>query len=496
VSPDLPAMLALTALSVACAKKITVNPEGEWVEHVNLFLATALPPSAGKSPAFKAMLGAINEFEAEIREESEEKAAVVEVEKRVLEGRMKNRESMSDTDGANEIRRQIKALPSTIRPQLTTSDVTQEAMVKILSEQGGRLALISPEGGVFDMMLGRYSDQASLTEYLSGFSGENIKVDRKTAGSFDVSQAVLTIGVTVQPVVLEALADPRLRRKGLSARFMYSLPESKVGQRNYLNRAVVDRSVGVQYAQRLRALLRTMNGVQTPGTFTFTPEATHLFNAWRQGLEDKRGNGKVLEPLAEWLGKLENTVVRVCGLLAASEDERTNGSIGVDVLERALTIGEYWLEHAKAVHDMWGMDPVLGQAKMVVRWLTNWEPATFSLRDSYASNRRLFPRAEDAVPALELLIERGWIRCENDGPIIAGKRGTPSPVFHLHPEFKKECAQAAQLVTHGEGGSLCVERLRVLWLSRCHTYISPTKRDECAQAAQEQNAPNDDWGLF
>jgi hypothetical protein len=65
-------------------------------------------------------------------------------------------------------------------PRLVTNDVTPEALVSLLCEQRGRMALLTDEGGsVFEMMAGRYTDAPNLDPYLKGHDGGTIRVDRK-----------------------------------------------------------------------------------------------------------------------------------------------------------------------------------------------------------------------------------------------------------------------------------------------------------------------------
>ena len=42
-------------------------------------------------------------------------------------------------------------------PRLVADDITPEAAVSPLAEQGRRLAIISAEGGIFDIIAGRYT---------------------------------------------------------------------------------------------------------------------------------------------------------------------------------------------------------------------------------------------------------------------------------------------------------------------------------------------------
>jgi hypothetical protein len=59
--------------------------------------------------------------------------------------------------------------------------------------------------------------------------------------------------------------------------------------------------------------------------------------------------------MVEWLQKLRSSVLRVAGLLAIADGA---DEVDVDTVGRALAIGGYWLDHAKVVHRMWGVEDV------------------------------------------------------------------------------------------------------------------------------------------
>jgi len=87
---------------------------------------------------------------------------------------------------------------------------------------------------VFDQMAGRYNQTAgpNLGVYLKGHAGDLLKVDRRARPPEYVQRPCLTIGLTVQPEILQGLAGrPGFRGRGLLARFLYSLPASLVGSR-------------------------------------------------------------------------------------------------------------------------------------------------------------------------------------------------------------------------------------------------------------------------
>ena len=59
-----------------------------------------------------------------------------------------------------------------VLPRLIVDDATAEKLGMMLAEQGGRIASMSPEGGVFDLMAGLYSKSGmpQFGVYLMGHS--------------------------------------------------------------------------------------------------------------------------------------------------------------------------------------------------------------------------------------------------------------------------------------------------------------------------------------
>ena len=118
-------------------------------------------------------------------------------------------------------------------PRLVADDVTPEAAASLLAEQKGRLAIISAEGGIFDIIAGRYNGNVpNMDLWLKGHSGDMIRVDRKGRRPEYIPRPALTLGLMIQPEVLSIIAAQRVfRGRGLLARFLYAMPVSRVGQR-------------------------------------------------------------------------------------------------------------------------------------------------------------------------------------------------------------------------------------------------------------------------
>lgn len=63
---DPPGALAMGVLPAAAGGRAEVVVRSQWREPLNLFLATAMPPGSGKSPAFRLMCAPVFAAEREL----------------------------------------------------------------------------------------------------------------------------------------------------------------------------------------------------------------------------------------------------------------------------------------------------------------------------------------------------------------------------------------------------------------------------------------------
>ena len=74
---------------------------------------------------------------------------------------------------AAEIAREISENRVPIAPLFIVDDVTPEALGIHMAENNERMAVMSAEGGIFDIMAGRYNDKGcNLDLYLKAHSGD------------------------------------------------------------------------------------------------------------------------------------------------------------------------------------------------------------------------------------------------------------------------------------------------------------------------------------
>lgn len=464
LTPDLASMFAITALSIVAAGRIEVRVRGPWKEPANTYIVTALPPSAGKSPTMRSMLEPLDEWEARLIEEIASKVDEVETRRKIITKQYEKAVNSGETAEALALADELRELDPVVEPKLIADDVTPEKVAILLSEQEGRLAIVSAEGGLFSMMTGRYSDKANLDVYLQAWSRDTIRVDRVGRPAALIRRPTLTVGLAVQPSVIQALSEnPELHGRGLVARFMYSIPADTVGARDLARESTYDDRIADRYASRLIGIAESLPEEQT--TLSLSAGAVRAFNAWRQGHEARMHADGDLRHMAEWVTKLHSTTARVAALLHVAHGAY-DGPIGETVMKAAISIGDYWEAHARLAHDLWGTDPVAVKANAILEAAVRHGVTRLTMRDAYVANRRLMPRVADTVEPLTMLVERGWLRPLFDGPITTGKRGTLSPTFEVNPTARNRAHGAhydhAERSTTTENGANA--RMRALCL--------------------------------
>jgi replicative DNA helicase len=448
--PDLAGMLALAVLAAVAAGAVEVQPRPGWHEPLCLFVAVGMEAGARKSSVFTAMTRPLADFERQQAAAALPGITETVTLRRIAEQAAAHAEaaaSKATTDQREQ--RQAEAVARAAEaanliapplPRWLVDDATPEALAGLLATYG-RIALLSPEGDVFDQMAGRYNPTTgpNLGVYLKGHAGDLLKVDRRGRPPEYVERPALTIGLAVQPEVLRGLAGrPGFRGRGLLARFLYSLPASLVGRRQ-VGAPPVPAAVADRYTRELQALAASLSapaGDDGPAVLTLGQEAGELLLAFERDLEPRlaAGNGD-LAHLAGWPAKLAGATCRLAGLLHLASHLRDGWAhpIGADTFAAAARLAGYLIEHARAVFDLMGADPRVDDARWLLDWIARTNQAQFSRRDAHQAARGRFRKATGLEPALALLQEHGYLRRVDADPVGA-KGGRPaSPRFLVNP---------------------------------------------------------------
>jgi replicative DNA helicase len=445
VPVDLPAMLALTALAAAAGGRAYVEIKPGYDEELNLFTATAMAPGSRKTPVFMRVTAPLVDYERTAIEEANPE--VHEAKVRLAIAKADAAKAMQEAERAGDEARDeaahfaaakaamAEAIVVPTMPRLLVDDATPEALTSLLAEQGGRIAMFSDEGEVFSMMAGRYSSKGpNLGVYLKGHVGSSIRVDRKGRDPEIIQKPALTLGLTVQPVVLsQLLAIDGARGRGLLGRFLWSVPANNVGYRRS-DPEPVPAEVEEVFAGSLRTLVATLAGFDRV-PLVFTPEARAALQRFQEALEPRLREMGDLGHIGDWAGKLVGHTARIAGLLHLATNIARGWGKNVEVgpVNDAIRIAEYLTAHALYAFEVMADGPLQDNAKALIKWAQDSDITVFSRREAHRACRHRLPTVEDLKPVLELLEGSGYIRRLPDPePSTKGGR-PPGPKYQVSP---------------------------------------------------------------
>jgi hypothetical protein len=417
----MPGTCVLSVLSAATGGHAEIEIRGGWREPLNTYTATVAAPGERKSAVQRELIrpllaeerrliseGAAARSEAQTRKDVAAKEAERQ---RNAAAKAKPDEydaALADAIGAVALADSISVPPI---PRLVVDDITPEELASKLAEQGGRLAVITAEGGPFDIIAGRYSRLPNMDVWLKAHCGDEIRVDRKGRAPEHVARPALTLGLMIQPAVIDAIASNRdFRGRGLLARFLYAWPTPRVGHRRIAAEPVAD-GIRASYETTVRELLAAMvKWAGDPAVLTLTGGAHRAMIEIETAIEATLAGTGELASLADWGAKFCGAVARIAGILHLAEHGEPGCYTPVTeaTVRHAYRIGGYFRACAINTFAGMGMDHATADAVYLLSRLQQTGVGELSERDMLREARRLRTTAE-LKPAIDRLVEHGYL---------------------------------------------------------------------------------------
>ena len=177
---ELSAMMVLAAMSAAAQGKYRVRVKQDYFEPVNIWACAALPPGSRKTAVQVAAAAplsawekvqrdiaqpAISQAQSNLATQSERIAQL-----RKLAGKAKGLEFDQLQNEIAKLEANLPEVPTS--PQIWAQDVTPENLGTIMADNSDRMAILSDESGIFDILAGRYSGGIpNLDLFLQGSRG-------------------------------------------------------------------------------------------------------------------------------------------------------------------------------------------------------------------------------------------------------------------------------------------------------------------------------------
>jgi putative DNA primase/helicase len=443
-------MMAFPVVAACLQKRFCVSPYGDdYREPVNVWTVGVMPPGSRKTAVQEQLTRPLVNWEHEQAEALKAEIHEVEATRAVTQKRI----DKIQTDAAKEadaVQRQAiiheiaqlrESVPEEIRaPRLFTNDCTPEAFQSLLAQHGERMAVLSDEGGIFEVMAGLYTDgKANMDVFLKSHVGSSVRVDRSGGRTVYLNHPLSTFGLAVQPSIIEELSHGskrRFRGNGCLARFLYVYPSSNVGQRNMIQRHLISEGARRAYDDGVRALLnipRIMkDGMEQARVFRLDPEALLSFKAYQQALEPRQAVGGDLHDIADWTAKLPGAALRLAGLSHVIEYGPDHLIISRPTMERSIELADLLIPHTLAAFALMGADQTVADAKYLLLYLRAKHEICLKQNDLYRACHGRIPKMDRLTKALAVLIDRNMI----SEPFAEPTGGRPSIRFFVNPAIK------------------------------------------------------------
>ncbi|QLA21249.1 DUF3987 domain-containing protein [Desulfolutivibrio sulfoxidireducens] len=439
---------ALGALAVAAQRKFRIEVKDGYSEGLNIYALCPLPPGERKSSTVEECKRPLVEWQKQARMEAAEHIQAAESERKTLEKVIESKRTAAARAKTPEARREaieeIKALERELPevaawPRLLADDFTPEALGALMEKCGERIGLLEAEGGIFDTLAGRYSNGVpNLDAVLKFWSGESCQIDRRGREAVYLDNPHLTLVISPQPDVVRGLADkPGFRGRGLIGRFLYFMPQSRLGYRrgetSPIPWAIADAWKAT--VSRILSLPWTVgeHGKDTAHVVSLEPGAYAQWKEFAGAVETELRPGGEFEHMTDWAGKFPGQAVRLAGLFHVAVDpEPHRHPLAGDTMRAALLVAGILAEHAKAAYSLMGSNPAMECARSILRWIVRDHVERFTGRDALRIVRGRFSTMEMVNPGLALLEERAFIR-QTDAASRNGPGRKPSAVYVVNP---------------------------------------------------------------
>lgn len=448
--PDLAAMLALAVCSCCIARQSYIRLRDGWTEPSNIYVAVVMPPGSRKSAVHADAIRPLRESENQLIEESRSEIAVAQSKRRQAEKRLKQLEQLigKESDGgkierfrreAEGIATELAGTPAPVSPQLFVEGITDEKLGEMLKEQGFRLGVFSPEGGVFEMMAGRYSSTPVFDSYLAGHCEESSKTARIGRGSLYLDRPSLTCGFAVQPYVIQQITEnAAFRGRGLTARFLFAVPTDNVGHRKSVTNPVAQ-EIQDQYNNLVVALARC----NTESTLILSTSAHDLFVSWQDSIEQMLCDGE-LSQIREWGSKLAGATARIACILHRVVEYDSMPTIEIDLktIEDSIKIASFLIPHADiALRELGAPETIRDRdANYVLTRMLDHGTPTIRFREIQRLCQSKISHKDYLNELLDGLVSRAYIR-EIDEQRSGGAGRPKGPLVEIRPALLESVAE-------------------------------------------------------
>jgi hypothetical protein len=413
---DFPAVAALVVAAAAIGAARGLCVKRGWAERPGMFAAIVAKPGRAKTPALKAIMAPI--YEEQERLQQNHRAAKARYREELAEFKRSRRSDREEDDLFEE----PDSPPSPPPPMrhLYSTDATTEALASMLESNRKGLLCVHDELASWVNHMNQYRRGADRQFYLSCWSNEPIKVDRKTSedGPIMVSHPFLCVLGGVQPDLLGLLQSAHGVDDGFLDRLLFAFPDEQPFQgwndAELDEESVLDWQVTVN---RLLALMpcRLEGAADAPQLLQFSDNGRQAFAAFIDALAAEMNAAETSPRDDGFCAKLRGYAARfalVIHLLRWATGEcgesRNEGCVDENDVRRATELCNYFRAHASAVHCRLRKSPVDKKIESLFAWMARHNATETTPRQLARDSVAGIKGTKEARCLLETAADRGF----------------------------------------------------------------------------------------
>lgn len=432
---DMASVVALGVLAVCNQRKYVV--ENNYIEPLSLYTVLIAEPGERKSAVVHHFTKVLQEYQHQENKNRKEEINRYHIKKEILETDLKNLKEIKKKPEDIEQQllsktRELQDLTEVKPLRLFCDDCSPEALVGLLQKNDGIMSVISAEGGIFDIMSGRYNAKPNLDVFLKGHTGEEIIVDRKGSGNITVENPSLSFVLAIQPEILhDIMENSVMSGRGLLARFLYSNPFSAIGSRCY-NSPPISLEIETAYKNLIFSLL-ALPVPEKPVILTLSEGAKAVMEDYFNKIEIALPKENILK---NWLAKHIGSIHRIAGNLHLASEEKSSTQISEKTVASAIAMGKYFGSHTRYCFASSVGEGEISKAKEVLDIIYKIsQNQVVTRREVFRKGGgRGLKKMEELCPYLDLLEEYGYIK-QVHAPLLQTVT-KPSDIIYIHPNYK------------------------------------------------------------
>jgi len=302
-------------------------------------------------------------------------------------------------------------------PTILVTDFTYEGLFKMYLDGTPSKGLFADEGGQVTGGHGMSKEKVLATA--AGLSklwdGSRVDRIRSLDGISSLYNRRLAMHLMLQGKVGAAFINHNIMTdQGLISRVLPSWPTSTIGTRAYNQANIFEAEAMKTYYNNIKTFLniplplkQKEDGTSTlelnPPSMTMTSKAYDLWIKFYDAIETESGPKGVFSPVAGFANKAANHCSRIAGTLQLYRNSDA-GEIGLDSLNDAITITEYYLNETLRISGLAEPNNDLIDARKVLDWIHSKGLKVVTLPDVYersTSKVRTASRARHIMRILE-----------------------------------------------------------------------------------------------